>query len=69
MDQNNILKNLIPKLIYNIINNKHYLFMEKVIIPENGFYVKDHCEALLKFFKKEELENFTILVLIKILTN
>tara|TARA_B110000240_G_scaffold181627_1_gene213707 strand:- start:447 stop:1463 length:1017 start_codon:yes stop_codon:yes gene_type:complete len=43
---------LIPKLIYNIINNK------KLPIYGNGrnsrewIYVKDHCEALLKIFQK-----------------
>ena len=47
------------------MNNRPYPFMEKVKIREL-IYVKDHCEALLKVFKKESLENFTILDLIKI---
>ena len=43
---------LIPKLIYNILNNK------KLPIYGNGknsrewIYVKDHCEALIKVFQK-----------------
>ena len=28
---------LIPKLIYNILNNKSYLFMEREQIQESGF--------------------------------
>ena len=49
---------LIPKLIYNIINNK------KLPIYGNGrnsrewIYVQDHCEALLKVFQKGKLGEF-----------
>ena len=49
---------LIPKLIYNIINNK------KLPIYGNGrnsrewIYVKDHCEALLKIFQKGKKGEF-----------
>ena len=49
---------LIPKLIYNILNNKS--------LPIYGFgknsrewiYVRDHCEALIKIFKNGKLGNF-----------
>ena len=49
---------LIPKLIYNILNNK------KLPIYGNGknsrewIYVKDHCEALLEVFKKGKIGEF-----------
>jgi len=49
---------LIPKLIYNILNNK------KLPIYGNGknsrewIYVKDHCEALLKVFQKGKIGEF-----------
>ena len=43
--------------------------MEKVENSREWIYVKDHCEALLKILKKVKLENFTILVQIKILNN
>ena len=49
---------LIPKIIYNILNNK--------IVPIYGtgknsrewIYVKDHCEALLKIFLKGKIGEF-----------
>ena len=49
---------LIPKVIYNIINNK------KIPIYGNGknsrewIYVTDHCEALIKVFQKGRIGNF-----------
>ena len=49
---------LIPKLIYNILNNK------KLPIYGNGknsrewIYVKDHCEALLEVFQKGKIGEF-----------
>ena len=49
---------LIPKLIYNILNNK------KLPIYGNGknsrewIYVKDHCEALIKVYQKGKLGEF-----------
>ena len=49
---------LIPKLIYNILKNK------KLPIYGNGknsrewIYVMDHCEALLKVFKKGKIGEF-----------
>ncbi len=49
---------LIPKLIYNILNNK------KLPIYGNGknsrewIYVTDHCEALFKVFQKGKLGEF-----------
>ena len=42
---------LIPKLIYNIIKIKIYLFMERNKFRE-WIYVTDHCEALIKIFTK-----------------
>ena len=49
---------LIPKLIYNILNNK------KLPIYGNGknsrewIYVKDHCEALIKVYQKGKKGEF-----------
>ena len=43
---------LIPKLIYNIINNKPLPIYGKGINSREWIYVKDHCEALFKVFKK-----------------
>ena len=57
---------LIPKLIFNIMNNRPLPIYGKGKNSREWIYVKDHCEALLKVFQKESLENFTILDLIKI---
>ena len=43
---------LIPKLIYNIINNKPLPIYGKGTNSREWIYVKDHCEALIKIFKK-----------------
>ena len=43
---------LIPKLIYNILNNKPLPIYGKGINSREWIYVKDHCEALFKVFKK-----------------
>ena len=43
---------LIPKLIYNIINNKNLPIYGKGTNSREWIYVKDHCEALIKIFKK-----------------
>ena len=43
---------LIPKLIYNIINNKNLPIYGNGMNSREWIYVKDHCEALFKVFKK-----------------
>ena len=43
---------LIPKLIYNILNNKPLPIYGKGTNSREWLYVKDHCEALLKVFNK-----------------
>tara|TARA_B100001142_G_C14261257_1_gene627087 strand:- start:237 stop:1256 length:1020 start_codon:yes stop_codon:yes gene_type:complete len=43
---------LIPKLIYNILNNKKLPIYGKGLNSREWIYVNDHCEALLKVFKK-----------------
>ena len=48
---------LIPKLIYNILNNKPLPIYGRGINSREWIYVKDHCEALLKVFKKGEFYN------------
>ena len=49
---------LIPKLIYNIINNKPLPIYGKGINSREWIYVKDHCEALFKVFKKGKIGQF-----------
>ena len=58
---------LIPKLIYNILNNKPLPIYGKGTNSREWIFVKDHCEALLKVLQKVRLENFIILDPIKIL--
>ncbi len=43
---------LIPKLIYNILNNKPLPIYGKGTNSREWIFVKDHCEALLKVFLK-----------------
>ncbi len=43
---------LIPKLIYNILNNKPLPIYGKGKNSREWIYVKDHCEALIKIFSK-----------------
>ena len=43
---------LIPKMIYNIINNKPLPIYAKGKNSREWIYVDDHCEALLKLFHK-----------------
>ena len=57
---------LIPKLIYNILTNRPLPIYGKGLNSREWIYVKDHCEALFKIFKKEKLDSFTISDLIKI---
>ena len=49
---------LIPKLIYNIMNNKPLPIYGKGTNSREWIYVKDHCEALLKVFIKGKLGEF-----------
>jgi dTDP-glucose 4,6-dehydratase len=43
---------LIPKLIYNILNNKPLPIYGSGKNSREWIYVKDHCEALIKVFLK-----------------
>ena len=49
---------LIPKLIYNILNNKPLPIYGKGTNSREWIYVKDHCEALLKVFLKGKVGEF-----------
>ena len=49
---------LIPKLIFNIINNKPLPIYGKGINSREWIYVKDHCEALFKVFAKGKIGEF-----------
>ena len=49
---------LIPKLIYNILNNKPLPIYGKGTNSREWIYVKDHCEALLKVFIKGKVGEF-----------
>ena len=52
---NQFPEKLIPKLIYNIINNKPLQLYGKGKNFREWIYVKDHCEALFKIFNKGKL--------------
>jgi len=49
---------LIPKLIYNILNNKSLPIYGNGKNSREWIYVTDHCEALLKVFKKGKIGEF-----------
>ena len=49
---------LIPKLIYNILNNKPLPIYGKGTNSREWIYVKDHCEALFKVFNKGKIGEF-----------
>ena len=49
---------LIPKLIYNIINNRPLPIYGKGTNSREWIYVKDHCEALIKVFLKGKIGEF-----------
>ena len=49
---------LVPKLIYNILNNKPLPIYGKGTNSREWIYVKDHCEALLKVFIKGKIGEF-----------
>ncbi len=49
---------LIPKLIYNIQNNKNLPIYGKGLNSREWIYVDDHCEALIKIFERGKIGNF-----------
>ena len=49
---------LIPKLIYNILNNKSLPIYGDGKNSREWIYVKDHCEALLRIFQKGKIGEF-----------
>ncbi|MDC0517507.1 dTDP-glucose 4,6-dehydratase [Candidatus Pelagibacter sp.] len=49
---------LIPKLIYNILNNKPLPIYGRGTNSREWIYVKDHCEALFKVFTKGKIGEF-----------
>jgi dTDP-glucose 4,6-dehydratase len=49
---------LIPKLIYNILNNKNLPIYGDGKNSREWIYVDDHCEALLKVFQKGKIGEF-----------
>ena len=49
---------LIPKLIYNILNNKPLPIYGRGTNSREWLYVKDHCEALLKVLTKGKAGQF-----------
>ena len=49
---------LIPKIIYNIINNIDIPIYGDGKNSREWIYVKDHCDALLDVFKKGKIGEF-----------
>ena len=49
---------LIPKLIYNILNNSNLPIYGNGKNSREWIYVEDHCEALLKVFQKGKIGDF-----------
>ena len=49
---------LIPKLIYNILNNQNLPIYGKGLNSREWIYVDDHCEALVKILEKGKIGNF-----------
>ena len=49
---------LIPKLIYNILNKKPLPIYGKGKNSREWIYVRDHCEALIKVYKKGKVGEF-----------
>ena len=60
---------LIPKLIYNILNNKPLPIYGKGTNSREWIYVKDHCEGLIRVFLKEKVGEFYNIGSNKNLTN
>jgi len=58
---NQFPEKLIPKLIFNIINNKPLPIYGKGKNSREWIHVKDHCEALLKIFQKGKIgQNYNV---------
>ena len=49
---------LIPKLIYNILNNRNLPIYGKGINSREWIYVEDHCDAIFKISKLGKIGNF-----------
>ena len=49
---------LIPKMIYNILNNKSLPIYGNGKNSREWIYVKDHCEALFKVYQKGKIGEF-----------
>ena len=49
---------LIPKIIYNIINNHNLPIYDKGKNSREWIYVDDHCDALIKIYKKGKIGEF-----------
>ena len=49
---------LIPKLIFNILNDRPLPIYGKGKNSREWIYVKDHCEALIKVFQKGQIGEF-----------
>ena len=49
---------LIPKLIYNVLNNKALPIYGNGKNSREWIYVKDHCDALLTIYKKGKIGEF-----------
>jgi len=49
---------LIPKLIYNIMNNKSLPIYGKGTNSREWIFVKDHCEALIKVYQNGRIGEF-----------
>ena len=49
---------LIPKLIYNILNNKNLPIYGKGKNSREWIYVDDHCDALIKIYKQGNIGEF-----------
>ena len=60
---------LIPKLIFNILNNKYLPIYGKGLNSREWIYVKDHCEALYKIYLKGKTGSFYNIGSNKNLTN
>ena len=58
---NQFPEKLIPKLIFNIINNKHLPIYGKGKNSREWMHVQDHCEALFMIYAKGKVgENYNI---------
>ena len=55
---NQFPEKLIPKIIYNILNNKTLPIYGKGLNSREWIYVMDHCVALLEVYKKGKIGEF-----------